>query len=274
MQIYRGMDIGTAKISPEEMDGIPHHLIDIKEPHEPFSTYEFQQLVRRKITEITKRNALPMIVGGTGFYIQSVIYDYQFSDESRNETIRQSLAETAKRKGSYFLYEQLKTIDPESAKIIHPNNERRVIRALEIYYTTGKTMAELKKTQKKELLYNVLIIGLTMDRDVLYERINKRVDLMIEAGLVEEARKFYEQGLINVQSTQAIGYKELFQYFDGRLSLEESIEQIKQNTRRFAKRQLTWFRNKMDVDWYDMTDPANYEENLQKFPMPLQESFS
>lgn len=264
MQIYRGMDIGTAKITKEEMEGIPHHLIDIKNPDESFSAYEFQQLVRRKITEITTRNSLPMIVGGTGLYIQSVIYDYQFIDDSRNETIRNELYKRLENEGIEPLYAELKKIDPQAAENIHPNNERRVIRALEIYYTTGETMTERKEKQQRELLYDVVLIGLTMDRDVLYKRINKRVDLMVEQGLVEEAKSFYDKGLRNVQSTQAIGYKELFDYFDGNITLDEAIDQIKKNTRHFAKRQLTWFRNKMDVNWFDMTDANAFHENLEK----------
>lgn len=264
MQIYRGMDIGTAKITKEEMEGIPHHLIDIKNPDESFSAYEFQQLVRRKITEITTRNSLPMIVGGTGLYIQSVIYDYQFIDDSRDDSIRNKLYKRFEDEGIGPLFAELKKIDPQAAENIHPNNERRVIRALEIYYTTGETMTERKEKQQRELLYDVVLIGLTMDRDVLYKRINKRVDLMVEQGLVEEAKSFYDKGLRNVQSTQAIGYKELFDYFDGNITLDEAINQIKKNTRHFAKRQLTWFRNKMDVNWFDMTDANAFHENLEK----------
>lgn len=264
MQIYRGMDIGTAKITKEEMEGIPHHLIDIKNPDESFSAYEFQQLVRRKITEITTQNSLPMIVGGTGLYIQSVIYDYQFIDDSCDDSIRNKLYKRFEDEGIEPLFAELKKIDPQAAENIHPNNERRVIRALEIYYTTGETMTERKEKQQRELLYDVVLIGLTMDRDVLYKRINKRVDLMVEQGLVEEAKSFYDKGLRNVQSTQAIGYKELFDYFDGNITLDEAINQIKKNTRHFAKRQLTWFRNKMDVNWFDMTDANAFHENLEK----------
>lgn len=264
MQIYRGMDIGTAKITKEEMEGIPHHLIDIKNPDESFSAYEFQQLVRKKIKEITERNNLPMIVGGTGLYIQSVIYDYQFVDHSRDEKIRKKLYERLEKEGIDPLYDELKNIDPIGAETIHPNNERRVIRALEIYYTTGETITERKAKQQRDLLYDVKLVGLTMERDVLYERINKRVDEMIRQGLVNEAKAFYDQGLRNVQSIQAIGYKELFDYFDGKTTLEEAIELIKKNTRNFAKRQLTWFRNKMDVEWFNMTDSQKFDENLEK----------
>ncbi|MCM3023503.1 tRNA (adenosine(37)-N6)-dimethylallyltransferase MiaA [Heyndrickxia ginsengihumi] len=262
MQVYKGMDIGTAKISEEEMGHIPHHLIDIKEPDESFSVAEFQQLVRNKISDIHNRNKMPMIVGGTGLYIQSIIYDYQFSDISGDEEYRTHLEKKAKEEGAESLFQLLKQNDPESAKSIHPNNVRRVIRALEIYHFSGKTVAEYQKTQKREALYDIALIGLTMDRDKLYERINKRVDQMMEQGLLEEVKKLYERNIHDVQSIQAIGYKELYAYLDGRVTLEDAVEQLKQNTRRFAKRQLTWFRNKMDVQWFDMT---NESEKTKKF---------
>lgn len=188
MQVYKGLDIGTAKIRQEETEGIPHHLLDIKEPHESFSVAEFQTLARSLIKDITKRGKLPIIVGGTGLYIQSVIYDYQFSDAPSNDLYRQSL----ERCSPDELYEQLKRIDPLSAERIHPNNVRRVIRALEIYHCTGKTMTEWLKEQKRQLVYNVALIGLTMEREKLYARINQRVDQMIDQGLIEEVKlSFY-----------------------------------------------------------------------------------
>ncbi|MBO8177009.1 MAG: tRNA (adenosine(37)-N6)-dimethylallyltransferase MiaA [Bacillus sp. (in: Bacteria)] len=264
MQIYKGMDIGTAKITKEEMEGIPHHLIDIKEPTESFSVAEFQTLVRDKINEIHNRHHLPMIVGGTGLYIQAVIYDYQFADSPGDENFRNQLEERIKKEGNLSLYEELKRIDPESATSIHPNNVRRVIRALEIFHTTGKTMTEYIRNQQQELLYDVVIIGLTMEREKLYERINRRVDLMMEQGLLDEVKRLYDAKIRDVQSIQAIGYKELYEYLDGRLSLEEAVEQLKQNSRRYAKRQLTWFRNKMDVHWFDLTDEALYEKKINE----------
>lgn len=264
MQIYRGMDIGTAKITKEEMAGIPHHLIDIKDPKESFSVYEFQQLVRKKITDISNRNRLPIIVGGTGLYIQSVIYDYQFSNSGKDEKIRVQLEERSKLDGIEILYEQLKQVDPQAAEQIHPNNVRRVIRALEVYLSTGITMTEFKAKQQKTLLYDVALVGLTMEREKLYHRINERVNQMVQLGLIDEVKKLYDQGLKHAQATQAIGYKELFTAFDGEVSFEDAITTLKQNTRHFAKRQLTWFRNKMPVEWFDMTDPLDYEKNLQK----------
>jgi tRNA dimethylallyltransferase len=262
MQIYKGMDIGTAKITREEMEGVPHHLIDIKEPAESFSTAEFQELVRRKINEISSRGKMPMIVGGTGLYIQSVIYDYHFTEIPSDPVFRRSLEDEAEAKGQEFVHGKLKVVDPESAEKIHPNNVRRVIRALEIFHCTGKTAGELQENQSPELLYDTALIGLTMDREMLYGRINFRVDLMMEQGLLDEVKYFYEKGLKDCQSIQAIGYKELYDYFDGKVSLELAIENLKQNSRRYAKRQLTWFRNKMNVEWFDMSESKDAEKKF------------
>jgi tRNA dimethylallyltransferase len=262
MQVYRGMDIGTAKIKQEEMEGIPHHLIDIKKPSDSFSVAEFQELVRGKISEISKRGRLPIIVGGTGLYIQSVIYDYQFSDAPADETLRMKLEQKARDFGNEALHQELRDIDPESAAELHPNNVRRVIRALEIYYRTGKTMSKSHREQQPDLLYHTALIGLTMDREKLYERINARVDLMIEEGLLHEVKKLYDQGLRSCQSIQAIGYKEIYDYFDGKATFEEAVDLLKKNSRHYAKRQLTWFRNKMDVKWFDMTDTQELPKKI------------
>ena len=264
MQIYRGLDIGTAKIKKEEMLGIPHHLFDIKEPEDSFSVYEFQKLVREKIHEISERNHLPFIVGGTGLYIQSVLYDYQFQETGRDNALRERFMKRVEQEGIASLYEELKQIDPDYAEKIHPNNERRVIRALEIFYTTGITMTDTIKRQQKDMVYDAVLIGLTMERDLLYRRIDERVDKMLEEGLLEEVKGLYEKGLESSQAAQAIGYKELFLYFKGELSLEEAVLLLKQNTRRFAKRQLTWFRNKMDVHWFDMSDEGQYEKKIEE----------
>jgi tRNA dimethylallyltransferase len=254
MQIYRTLDIGTAKIKPSEMEGIPHHLIDIKDPHESFSVAEFQELVRAKINDIIQRGKQPIIVGGTGLYIQSVLYDYQFSEAPSDEEFRISMEKVAYEKGNQYVHEQLITIDPESAQRLHPNNVRRVIRALEVYHCTGKTITEMQKSQSPRMLYSAAMIGLTMERERLYQRINKRVDIMIDEGLINEVEGLYQTDLRNCQSIQGIGYKELYEFFDGDLSLQEAIDNLKQNSRRYAKRQLTWFRNKMNVEWFDMTD--------------------
>ncbi|MEH7109924.1 tRNA (adenosine(37)-N6)-dimethylallyltransferase MiaA [Bacillus sp. JJ1764] len=264
MQIYRGMDIGTAKIKSEEMEDIPHHLLDIREPHENFSVAEFQQLVRDKIKGIGKKGKLPIIVGGTGLYIQSVIYDYQFSDVPGDENLRKELEEKAKEIGNEALYQELMKVDKESAADIHPNNIRRVIRALEIFYLTGKTKQEFQNTQQPDLLYQTAMLGLTMNREKLYERINQRVDIMMQEGLLKEVEGLYLQGLRDCQSIQAIGYKEIYDYLDGSISLDQAIENLKQNSRRYAKRQLTWFRNKMEVQWFDMTDVNNFSKKIEE----------
>jgi tRNA dimethylallyltransferase len=261
MQIYKKMNIGTAKITEEEMEGIPHHLIDIREPEESFSAAEFQELVREKISEIHRRGKLPMIVGGTGLYIQSVIYDYQFTDAPGDEEYRRMLEKKAEEAGNEGIHAELAKVDPKAAAGIHPNNVRRVIRALEVYHCTGKTMTDYQENQQNELLYDVTMIGLTMDRELLYSRIDYRVDLMMEQGLLQEVQSLYKNGLRDVQSIQAIGYKEIYEYLDGKVTLEDAIENLKQNSRRYAKRQLTWFRNKMHVHWFDMT---NTRENNKK----------
>ncbi|WJQ08350.1 tRNA (adenosine(37)-N6)-dimethylallyltransferase MiaA [Geobacillus stearothermophilus] len=264
MQIYKGMDIGTAKVKPDEMDGIPHHLLDIKEPCEPFSVVEFQRLCRALIADISARGRLPIIVGGTGLYIQAAIYDYQFSDAPSDEAYRQALRQLAAEQGVEALHRQLEAVDPESAARIHPRNVRRVIRALEVYHSTGKPFSEWQRGQQKQLLYEAAIIGLTAERSVLYRRINERVDQMIAEGLVDEARALYDRGFRDCQAVQAIGYKELYDYFDGRVSLEEAVEQLKQNSRRYAKRQLTWFRNQMPVEWFDMTDAKMFTARVEE----------
>ncbi|WP_223700127.1 tRNA (adenosine(37)-N6)-dimethylallyltransferase MiaA [Sutcliffiella deserti] len=263
MQIYRGMDIGTAKVTHDEMQGVPHYLIDIKEPTDTFSVAEFQKEVRHLIEIISQKGCIPIIVGGTGLYIQSVLYDYQFSETGKDEKVRLSIEKRVEEQGIDEVYKQLQQIDPRSAEQIHPNNVRRVIRALEVYYTTGKTMTEYQQSQQHELLYDVAFIGLTMDRETLYNRINQRVDLMVENGLFDEVESLFQKGIRECQSIQAIGYKELYAYFDGRLTKQEAVETLRQNSRRYAKRQLTWFRNKMDVTWFDMTDTV-FEEKLQE----------
>ena len=249
MQVYRHMDIGTAKITVDEMEGIPHHLLSIKEPTEAFSVAEYQQLVRGKIEEIQARGKMPIIVGGTGLYVQSVLYDFQFTKQEVNEEARLKYYEELEKLGPEAMHAKLAKIDPASAAEIHPNNTRRVIRALEMAELAGVSRAEEQFNRGNIPLYNHLIIGLDMDRAKLYERINLRVDLMMKAGLLEEVRALYDAGIRDVQSIKAIGYKELYAYFDGLVTLEEAIEQIKQNSRRYAKRQLTYFRNKMDISW-------------------------
>ncbi|MBM7579948.1 tRNA (adenosine(37)-N6)-dimethylallyltransferase MiaA [Jeotgalibacillus terrae] len=260
MQVYKGLNIGTAKITQKEMDGVPHHLFDIKEPDQSFSAAEYQLAVREKIREVHDRGAVPVLTGGTGLYIQSVLYDYQFSDKGKDDEIRAELEK--EHEAGIDLHKQLSELDSTAAAEIHPNNVRRVIRALEIIKSTGKSPSELKEQQQPEPLFHHELIGLDMDRDVLYERINLRVDLMIQSGLEAEVRDLYDAGIRGVTSVQAIGYKEFYDYFEGKMGYDQTVDKIKQNSRRYAKRQLTWFRNKMRFTWFDMTE--NREKKIKE----------
>jgi len=268
IQVYRGMDIGTAKITPEEMQGIQHYLIDIHNPDHSFSVAEFQDRATKLIKEIHSRGHLPMIVGGTGLYIQSVIYQYEFSEAGQDERLRKQLEEFVEEHGSVVLHERLRKIDPVTAERLHPNDVKRVIRALEIYELTGTTMAEYQKRAKTSP-YDLFLLGLTMERERLYERINARVDLMIEQGLVREVQNLLNQGYSKeLISMQAIGYKEIVEYLEGNGSLSEAIEAIKKNSRNFAKRQLTWFRSMKEIQWLDIskpTDKQKFVENIRNF---------
>lgn len=261
MQVYRGMDIGTAKIRPEEMDGISHHLLDIRDPDESFSVAEYQSLVRDKIAEIQQRGKLPVIVGGTGLYVQSVLFDYRFSKQQVDEELRHALQAELERLGSEAMHSKLTALDPDID--IHPNNTRRVLRALEILLSgEEKEDGSLARTP----MYDELIIGLDVPRAELYERIDSRVDGMMEAGLLDEVRRLHDSGLRDVQSIKAIGYKELYGYFDGMYPLEEAIVKLKRNSRQYAKRQFTYFRNKMPILWLDATiDPENNLEEIMRF---------
>lgn len=251
MQVYRELNIGTAKITQEEMDGIPHHLLDILAPTDSFSVADYQQVVREKIAEIQARGKMPIIVGGTGLYIQAVLYDFRFTEEKIDDEVRAAYYADLERVGPEAMHARLAAVDPDTAKMIHPNNTRRVIRALEMAEHSDVKKSHEAQHQGEQALYNHLIIGLNMDREKLYNRINLRVDMMLEQGLVEEVRGLYDRGIRDVQSIRAIGYKELYDYFDGRETFEQAIENLKQNSRRYAKRQLTYFRNKMTITWYD-----------------------
>lgn len=259
MQVYKGMDIGTAKVTAEEMAGIPHYMIDIKNPNEPFTIADFQKEVRHYIEVITNKNKLPIIVGGSGLYIQAALYDYNFSIGKRDEKITKELEFFVEEHGIMPLYEELTKIDKEQAEKIHPNNHRRVIRAIEVYRRTGKTLTQLQQDQTTTSPYEPILIGLDMDRDLLYERINTRVDQMIDDGLIEEVKSLYNRGFEHSQAMRAIGYKELIPYLKSEQSLADCIEVLKRNSRRFAKRQYTWFKNKMDVNWYTIT-PDTYNK--------------
>lgn len=249
MQVYKGLDIGTAKITKDEMDGVVHHLLDIKEPTESFSVAEYQQIVRAKIDEINARGKMPIIIGGTGLYVQSVLYDFQFNEKKVDEEARAAYYAELEKLGPEAMHERLMKVDPAAAQEIHPNNTRRVIRALEMAELASDSRASEEHKRGDQPMYHHLIIGIDMDRAKLYERINLRVDIMMQQGLLEEARALYDAGIRDTQAVKAIGYKELFAYFEDRSTLEEAIEAIKQNSRRYAKRQLTYFRNKMDIEW-------------------------
>jgi len=259
MQIYQKMDIGTAKPTAEEMQGIPHHLIDCIKPNEAYSVARYKTEAFQAIEDILNRQKVPVIVGGTGLYINSLTLPWGFSRKDKDEAIRERLEkESAEGKGEE-LYQQLESIDPEAAQKIHPNNQRRVIRALEIYYATGKTKTVLDaEEQKIKLPYAYNILGIEMDRAYLYERINQRIDLMVEAGLIEEVKSLLEAGYDEkLISMKAIGYKEFIPYFKKEQSLEETIRILKRDTRHFAKRQLTWFRKDPRIRWFHVDETTD-----------------
>lgn len=261
MQIYRDMTIGTAKVKPEEMQGVTHHLLDIKDPEEPFSVAEYQQLVRGKIKEISESGKLPIIVGGTGLYVQAVLFDYRFSDTQVNENLRNELYQELEEFGPEHMHRKLLALDPETD--IHPNNTRRVVRALEIQLGSEE---QVDRSLALEPMYNELIIGIDIARDILYERIDQRVETMFEEGLLEEVDALYKRDLRDVQSIKAIGYKEVFAYFDGIMDLEEAKVLLKKNSRNYAKRQLTYFRNKLPVYWIDgLRDLKGNIEEIRQF---------
>lgn len=248
MQIYRQLDIGTAKITAEEKKGVRHHLIDICEIGDSYSVADFQTQARQKIEEIYHRGHLPILVGGTGLYIQSLLYDYQLGALQQDPTIRQKYEAFAQKEGPQALFELLQKNDPLAAEKIHRNNQRKVIRALEVMEATGQSILAPQKTPEK--LYDSFMIGLTTDRSVLYERINHRVEQMMQNGLMAEAEFLRKNP--DSQAAKGIGYKEFFPYFAGEQTLAETTALIKRNSRRYAKRQLTWFNNRMSFRWFDL----------------------
>ena len=260
MQVYKYMDVGTAKISVEEMQGVKHHLIDVLDPKEDFNIVKFQNMVKCSIEEIVKNGHIPILVGGTGFYIQSVIYDIDFNNEDDNSSVRKKLEEEYDAFGADFMHEKLKKIDIVSAQTIHKNNKKRIIRAIEYFLINNEPISSHNEVQReKKSPYDYRFFVLNPPRDILYERINKRVDIMVENGLVDEVKKLREMGLSTANiSMQGIGYKEIIEYLDGEVSLETAIENIKQNTRHMAKRQVTWFKREKDVIY---VDPFSFESN-------------
>ncbi|MFQ9246888.1 MAG: tRNA (adenosine(37)-N6)-dimethylallyltransferase MiaA [Clostridium paraputrificum] len=265
MQIYKYMDIGSAKISKEEMNGVVHHLIDVVDPSINFSVADYKEQGEKAIKEIISRGKLPIIVGGTGLYINSLTCNMTFTEAEKDEDYRRELKRLAEEHGNNYIHEMLKDIDPISYKEIHANNRKRVIRALEVYKLTGKPFSSYNAGEdfyRSE--YDVHYYVLTMDREKLYERINLRVDIMMEKGLLEECIKLKEMGYTSsMQSMQGIGYKEILYYLEGNVKLQEAINMIKQGSRNYAKRQLTWFRRDPRVTFLDK-DKLSYVEILEK----------
>lgn len=253
MQVYRGMDIGSAKVTKEEMQDVPHYLIDEFEPWEEFHVVKFQEYAKRYIRQISEKGKIPILAGGTGFYIQAVLYDIDFTENGGDTEYRTFLQEIAQEKGAQALHEMLRTVDPASAKAIHANNIKRVIRALEYYHETGEPISKHNEQERvKESPYRFAYFVLNDARDTLYQNIDRRVDEMMRAGLLDEVRRLRENGCTReLVSMQGLGYKEMLDYLDGKYELKEAVRILKRDTRHFAKRQLTWFRRERDVIWLD-----------------------
>ena len=260
MQVYRGMDVGTAKIKADEMQGVKHYLINVLDPTEDFNIVKFQNMVKYSIEEIKRNGHIPILVGGTGFYIQSVIYDIDFDEHDDNGDIRKALEEEYDKMGADFMYEKLKKIDSVSAENIHKNNKKRIIRAIEYFLINNALISAHNESQrKKDSPYDFRFFVLNPPRDILYDRINQRVDKMVEEGLVREVKDLKNAGLSSANiSMQGIGYKEILEYLNGEITLDEAIDNIKQNTRHMAKRQVTWFKREKDVIYIN---PFEFENN-------------
>ncbi|MBO5352060.1 MAG: tRNA (adenosine(37)-N6)-dimethylallyltransferase MiaA [Lachnospiraceae bacterium] len=265
MQVYKRMNIGTAKILPEEMQGVPHHLIDILEPEEEFNVVLFARLAKQAIQQCRSRGKIPILVGGTGFYIQAVLYDIDFTENDDDKSYREELERLAAEQGAEVLHERLRLVDEKAAAEIHPNNVKRVIRALEFYEKSGgqKISDHNEEQKQKESPYNFAYFVLNDDRAVLYERINRRVDVMLEEGLVKEVAGLLEAGVpVSSVSMQGLGYKEIVAYLRGECSLEEAVYILKRDTRHFAKRQITWFKREEDVFWLNRPEYDQSEEKI------------
>ena len=263
MQVYKYMDIGSAKITKEEMQGIDHYLIDELMPEDEFNIVQFQKMAKEALDKIYSKGQIPIITGGTGFYIQGLLYDIDFDAQNQNDSIRKELEAFAVEKGAHQLHELLKDIDPVSYDIIHENNVKRVIRAIEFYRISGYPISAHNQQEKqKESPYNFAYFVLNDDRENLYKRIDKRVDIMVKQGLVEEVRRLHQMGYSkDMVSMQGLGYKEILRSFEGEYSMEEAIDIIKRETRRFAKRQITWFRREKEVIWINKNE-YNYSNDL------------
>ena len=266
LQVYKEMGIGSGKIKPSEMDGIPHYLVDILEPDEEFHVVLFQQMAKQAIQKIYEKGKIPILVGGTGFYIQAVLYDIDFSANEKDTSYREKLEKLAQTKGAEYLHDRLREVDEKSAQDIHANNVKRVIRALEYFHQTGEKISEHNEEQRKKVSpYNFSYFVLNDERAHLYEKINLRVDQMINEGLVREVQSLKEKGYTrDMVSMQGLGYKEMLDYLDNKCSLEEAVEIIKRDTRHFAKRQITWFKRESDVTWIDKKEYDYNEERILK----------
>ena len=264
MQVYRYMDIGTAKIKVEEMEGIPHYLIDEYDPDEDFNVFEFKKQAKKYIADIHSRGKIPIIVGGTGFYIQAILYDIDFTENDTDYEYRSQLEEMAQNYGGKYLHDKLAEIDPESAKAIHPNNKKKVIRALEYYFLSDEKISDHNKAQKdNESPYNYCYFVLHKDRADLYDGINRRVDIMLEEGLIDEVKHLSQMGYSDdLVSMKGLGYKEILEYLAGKSTLDEAISILKKETRHYAKRQITWFKREKDVIWINKDNYLDDEETL------------
>lgn len=263
MQIYRKMDIGSAKISQEEMDSVVHHMIDVVDPDEDFSVADFHDMASQIISDIHKRGKLAIVTGGTGLYLNSLVYDMDFGGTNSDPSIRKDLEEILNDKGKDYLYRLLQDLSPEAAKRIHPNNTKRVIRAIEVYKTGGE-MGDFSNDLKYNPKFDAKIIVLNRDRSILYDRINQRVDMMFDMGLLDEVKGLHQMGYTSqMQSMKGIGYKEVLEYFDGKMTLEESIDILKQGTRRYAKRQITWFKRYENALWLDLDKVTELDDQIE-----------
>lgn len=263
MQIYKDMTIGTAKVTQEEMQGIPHHLIDFVSPDERYSVAEFQKDAEKAIREIIQRGKTPIVVGGTGLYVDTLVYHIQYPEIETDLEYRQELEELIQEQGLETVYQKAKEIDPQAAEKISSNDKKRIMRILEIYHQTGKTKTQLEiESRKEEPPYEYLVYAIGMDREKLYDRINQRVDIMLEQGLIEEVQALLKKYQQFPTAMQGLGYKEVASYLLGNITKEEMIEMLKQETRRYAKRQLTWFRKNKDIKWINGLEPV--EENIQR----------
>ena len=271
MQVYKYMDIGSAKITEKEMDGVPHHLIDVLSPFEEFHIVRFQELAKKAMEDIYNRGKTPVFVGGTGFYIQAITKDIDFTEGEEDKQYREELSRLAAEKGNEFLHEMLQEVDKKSAEEIHANNVKRVIRALEFYKENGFPISQHNEEQKQnETPYNLAYFVLNAPRDLLYERIDRRVDEMMESGLVEEVQKLKDMGCRReMTSMQGLGYKEILSFLDGEIPLDEAVRILKRDTRHFAKRQLTWFRRESNVVWVDKDTFAFNDEKILEYMLSV-----